>query len=156
FPVENPLRAAALGPRLLTATSVIGRYVEVLAFPVHLRSDASFDEIPLVRSPLDPGFAAGIVAIVGLLAVAWRGLRPGDAAGLAPLLALGPLAVVANLLQPIGTIYGERLLYLPALGLAGLVVAGSGAVRLGAAAATLVAATLVLLGARTWHRERVY
>jgi protein O-mannosyl-transferase len=156
FPVENPLRAADLGPRLLTAISVLGRYAGVLAWPVHLRSDASFDEIALVRSPIDLGFVVGLAAIVALGAATWRGLRRGEASGMAALLALGPIAIVANVVRPIGTIYGERFLYLPAIGVAALLVAGRGSVRLGRAAPALLVAALALLSARSWQRERVY
>jgi Flp pilus assembly protein TadD len=114
--LDNPLAVLPALPRLLTAVHVIGMYALRLAVPLRLSADYSYDQIAAVRTPLDPGFLAGaavIVTVVALAAWAWRRL-PALALGLG-VLALG-FALVSNLVVTIGTIMGERLLYLPSIG----------------------------------------
>jgi tetratricopeptide (TPR) repeat protein len=74
-------------------------------------------------------------------------------------MALAPWAVVSNLFVPVGTIFGERFLYLPSVGFCILLAMGCGAVAervprrlLGVAVATL----LIVWAARTVIRNRVW
>ncbi len=64
---------ATLGTRLLTAVALVGRGVALLAAPVVLSPDYSFDAIPVVRSVLDWRFLATAAAF-GLLA--WGFTKP--------------------------------------------------------------------------------
>lgn len=154
FAVENPFASAPFTTRTLSALHVLGRYAFVLAFPVRLRSDASYDEIPAVSSPLDAGAIAGAALLLALAAAAVVGLRRRSPVAIAALLALAPLGVVSNLAFPIGTAYGERLLYVPALGLAGLACAG--APFSARAAKPALALALGLFSWRTLRREAIF
>jgi len=139
---DNPLVTAPLGPRLATALTVIGKGLALLLFPLSLSPDYSFDAIPLVRSPLDPRFL-GTLAL--LVAVGWLLLRARTVArtqgsghvsadtfepdGSGSLEAFPRPSVMflgavwyavallpsANILVTVGTIFGERLLYLPSV-----------------------------------------
>jgi len=122
--LDNPLALLPTLPRLFTAIAVIGRYALRLVFPLWLSADYSFDQIPAVATPLDPGFLAGLTVMVATAAALWWARRraPAIALGLG-LLAL-TFAPVANLAFPIGTIMGERLLYLPSAGFCLALAAG--------------------------------
>lgn len=165
--LDNPLGALAPGPRLMTAVKVVGLYALRLLFPLWLSADYSFDQVAAVTSPLDPAFLGGLAVIVGVPAAAWWARTR-----LAPLaLGLGVLAltfaVVSNLVFLIGTIMGERLLYLPSAGFclalgAAIVRAGGGvdgpgrARRWPTALVALLGVVVVLYGARTIARNRVW
>lgn len=115
FPFDNPL--VSVGPLvgLSTAMVVVGKGALLLLAPLSLSPDYSFDAIPVVASPLDPRLwvlVAGVSILVWVLAtgrargtvfplaVAWYGLA---------------LLPTSNLLVRVGTIFGERLLYLPSV-----------------------------------------
>lgn len=114
--IDNPAAGAPWPLRLITSVVVIGRGLCLLVAPVTLSPDYSYRAIPLVTSPLDPAFlltmvvvaAAAVRMVLGyrshplwVFAAAWCGIS---------------LAPTANLLFPIGTVFGERLLYLPSMG----------------------------------------
>jgi tetratricopeptide (TPR) repeat protein len=127
----------------------------LLVLPATLSPDYSYDALPIVETPLDPRFLASTAALVAL---AWAALRARQRM---PVLAFAVLwygAAVfptSNLVIPVGTIFGERLLYLPsvafclaAAALAARFVAAAGpAFRRVALGAGLAAAAL--LTART-------
>jgi tetratricopeptide (TPR) repeat protein len=121
--VDNPLAHQPTLVRLMTAVAVVGKGLALQAFPSGQSPDWSFDAIPLVRSPADLRFLAAAAVLAAWL---WAGLRLRRSAPIV-LLALGwyvaALSPAANFLFPAGTIFGERLLYLPSAGLA--LLAGS-------------------------------
>jgi protein O-mannosyl-transferase len=114
--LDNPIVSLPLLQGRWMALHVLGRYALLLAAPVRLCIDYSYNAIPTVRTLLDPGAALGLVVLAGCVsgtAVAWK-RSPGTAFSLAWIgIALLP---VSNLLLPIGTIMAERLLYLPSVG----------------------------------------
>ncbi len=152
--LENPLPHVATWPRLLTAVAVLGRGLALLLVPATLSPDYSFDAIPLVGSALDPRFLAS-AGVLGLLAaVAWSAVRARSwpVLGFAVLWYAAAAFPTSNLLVPVGTIFGERLLYLPSVAfcvaagaLAGRVLADPRPAlrRVAAVAALAVAALLV-------------
>jgi tetratricopeptide (TPR) repeat protein len=113
---DNPLAELALPWRLTNALQVALRYAALLAFPRRLSYDYSYDQIPLLDSLGDP---AALAALLLSGCVAWLALRSYRASH-ALFFALGftllTFSLVSNLVMPIGTILGERLLYLPSLG----------------------------------------
>ena len=150
---DNPLVDASVGTRILTALMLIGRGLAVLAVPITLSPDYSYDAIPVVTSLLDWRFLA-TMATFGLVgaALAWRPLRRSV---LPMALAWYGIAVLltSNLLVTTGTIFGERLLYLPSV--AFCLAAGAGAVWLAARArAELVALAVVVLAALSLQTAR--
>lgn len=158
-PVDNPLVEGSFWTARLTALGVIGRELGLLVFPLTLSADYSYRRIPLVAfPPRTVGEGVPLVAVAGLvlaLVFTWRARRVSSAVPF--LVAFSALALLpaSNLVVLIGTIMGERLLYLPLVGFAGaagLLVCGSR--RAGAVSTALVAAVLVACACRTWARNR--
>jgi tetratricopeptide (TPR) repeat protein len=151
--VNNPLTTAEPLARIFTALRVAVRGAWLLIWPARLSADYSFDQIPVSASTPGAadlaalGFAA---AYLGL--VIWSARRFPMA-----MFALSWSAVsylmVSNLIFPIGTIFGERLLYLPAIGFCLLLAAGLAQMARRSqtarrAATGLALAILALYGAR--------
>jgi hypothetical protein len=154
--VDNPILGADFLTGRLTAIKVIGRYLWLLVWPARLSIDYSYAEIPLAR-----GIAADWIAWISVLAVC---------AGIASLYRFNRAALflaafgvvtflpVSNLVLPIGTIMGERLLYLPAVGMLGCatVVICAIAQRVAAprAAPVFLGIVIAVFAARTWTRNQ--
>jgi tetratricopeptide (TPR) repeat protein len=156
--VDNPEIGAGFLAARLTALKVIGQYVLLLLFPLHLSSDYSYNEVPIAGVGDPVSWIAPIAIAAVLAAVVIRRRRD-------PVLFFGAgwfgvaLLPVSNLLVIIGAIKAERFLYLPAIGFAfacaALLERAAGAQagrrdREVVAAAVLV---LVLFGLRTVVRN---
>lgn len=120
--LDNPLVAATAASRLLTAVAVLGKGVLLQVVPLGFSPDYSYNAIPLVRSLADPRLlgALGIIGLMAVLLVKYQRQRVIPMALAWYVLAILP---ASNLLVTSGTIFGERLLYLPSVGfclLAGL------------------------------------
>jgi tetratricopeptide (TPR) repeat protein len=133
--VDNPIsQPDSWLSGFLTAIKVIGRYLQLLVFPHRLSSDYSYNQIPLYGEPghfaqdIEAWVALGVVVGLIGLAVAWRRTQPLFAWGVGLFFLMQLLT--ANLLFPIGSIMGERFLYLPSVGFA--VVAAQAILWLGA------------------------
>ncbi len=162
--LDNPLAAAPLGPRLLTVLVVAGRYLSLFLWPTPLSPDYSYDQIPLATSPLDGRVLLAILLWGSLFTLALRSFfRERGAVGFAVGFTLFTFLPVSNLLVPIGTIMGERLFYLPSVGLCWLVGLGWEAVwsrfhrthlRWAVCAAILLAfMAQTLRYTRVWHDD---
>ncbi len=116
--VDNPLAHLPTGERMLTAIAVIGKYAGLLVLPYRLSADYSYDQIPAVTSLFNPGFLVGALVGAGVLFVVVQATRRRWAAawGFGAVFLVLTLLPVSNLFFPIGTVLGERLLYLPSLG----------------------------------------
>ncbi len=112
----NPLAAAALGPRLLTAAAVFGRYLWLLVFPVPLSADYSFNQIPVLASLWTAAFLISAVALVSLIVGAAWAARRSPPLFFCGVFFFATFSLTSNFIRPIGTIMAERLLYLPSLG----------------------------------------
>lgn len=115
--VEGPFLGAPAAHRVLTAVSVLGRYLWLMIVPLNLSADYSYDQIPRVTSIADAGFLAGLLVTLSgaALALGCRRRLPAFAAGLCVFFVA--LLPVSNLPFGIGVIMAERLLYLPSFGL---------------------------------------
>ncbi len=114
--IDNPL--VALDPlwRWLNALRVALRYGALLLAPLELSYDRSFDAIPLATSLADPRLWLDLgIALLVAGALLWGARRSREVA-LGAAFALVTFSVVSNTVLPIGTILGERLLYLPSVG----------------------------------------
>jgi hypothetical protein len=172
----NPLIRSAGADRWLMPLVLMGRYVAVLVAPYKLSLDYGGGVIgPSVRYH-EPYFYLGIAAVIGWL-VAFVALikvgacRPGRTggppltirstlAGLALFALLGvalTFGMVSNLLALIGTIFGERLAFMPSAFLAvlaGLVVAGIAAgARRWVLACVLALVAMGSVGTVTYARQ---
>jgi len=116
----NPTASAPAGLRIATALKVQALALWLLLVPFHLSADYYYDQIPVVASLSEPGAIAGLLVAMLLAALAvvlWR----RRLAFFWLMLALLTYGVVSNIPFPIGTIFGERLLYLPSVGFCALV-----------------------------------
>ncbi len=159
-PVSGFLYGEPLYIRLLTFLKVLQKVARLLLFPIALSPDYSFNQIPIPRG-FDRSVLAGVfVALIcgAGFVHAWNTPRRFLMVSWAFLIYLP----VSNLLMPIPLLLGERTLYVPSIGLA--VVLGdwlaseplrrAGRKRL--AAGALVAAIILLWGARTVARVPVW
>jgi hypothetical protein len=133
FPfTDNPIAAAGFVTGRLTALAVMGRYAWLLAWPAKLSCDYSYAQIPLARGTAVDVAAWLTVAGVGVAAVV--GSRRNRARLFVAALALVAFLPASNLLFAAGTIMAQSHR------------------RMAAGVATL--AIVILLGARTWTRNR--
>lgn len=127
YELENPLAPLPVLPRVWNAALILVRYTGRIAFPLELTADESAWSLPLVggRSPLAL-LGVGLLATAAILALARFSRKTPAAFGL---LFFGVAFLPAsNLLFPIGTLFAERLAYLPSAGLClvlGLAISGS-------------------------------
>jgi tetratricopeptide (TPR) repeat protein len=160
FEVENALFPLDPLPRAVNACVILFRYLGRTVVPLHLSADESAWSIEVVsgRSPLAIG---AVLLLAGITAAAlWR-LCSRSPLALGFLFFCLTFLPASNLLFPIGTIFAERLAYLPSAGLclaAGALIAGSAASlpALTPRRSRLVAAAVLLLGARTIVRNSVW
>ena len=153
------LEGSTFSGRFLIMAPAALVWLEWMIFPLHLSADYLPNEF-VPRAVLGGPQIAGLLAVVALLAAAYRARNraPGITVGVAWMCVTA--AVAANLVFPTGVILGERLAYLPSVGAA--VAAGAlwellQPYRLRWAATVAV---LGLLAARSleripvWHDER--
>jgi tetratricopeptide (TPR) repeat protein len=117
FELENPLAPLPPVQRAINACAVFVRMLGRLAFPLRLSSDESAWSIrPLgLASPLAWAAALLLAALAG--AAVLRLDRPGRSVPALGFLWMAAAALPAsNLLFPTGTIFAERLAYLPSAG----------------------------------------
>ena len=112
---DNPLVGAPLVTRLATAWMVAGKGVVLHVLPVTQSPDYSFNAIPLAQGFGDPRtLLAAAFTLVGAGVLALRSVR-GSVAPLAAAWYGVALLPVANVLLITGTLFAERLLYLPSV-----------------------------------------
>jgi len=154
-PIDNPMSLTNPARRILTALWIQVLYVCKTVFPLTLSADYSYREIPLVMSLRDSRAWYGL-ALLG--ASGWAFVRiPAMRAGIA-IWAIAFLPT-ANLLMTIGTTMGERLAYVPSIGI--VLLAAQGLRRI-PGTAVVAAAVVLAFGARTfvrngdWHDADVF
>ncbi|CAK9010500.1 unnamed protein product [Durusdinium trenchii] len=124
-PHSNPIAVHVdRGVRLRSYALLHGIYMKLLVFPNFLSYDYSFDAIPLVLDASDCRLLLPLVAYQGffmLLALSLSVLHPHKQASEAPIVGMAILLLsfvpMSNILFPVGTMIGERLLYIPSAGL---------------------------------------
>lgn len=120
--VDNPMIVLPAGERLVRAWALLGRYVGLALLPLRGGADYSLGSVGLAEDLGAPdtrlylALATGLAALTAWGVVRWR--RPVAFFGL---WFFAGFAVTANLLFPIGTVFADRLDYLPSLGVLGLV-----------------------------------
>lgn len=152
--VDNPLGLVPDGSRVLSAVAQLPRYVLLVIAPVHLSPDYTYNQIPTISGPLNLWFVTGVLLLFGCaLLLRFRWNRPEGFAVAIFWMALLPLS---NLFFVVGTNFGERLLYLPMVGVGLLFGRGYTMLenrlgfRYGLAA---VVAIGIAMGARTVYRN---
>lgn len=112
---DNPLVGAAPGIRLATALAVVGQGVGTLLVPAVLSPDYSYAAIPLAQGLLDPRVLGAVALMAGAVWAAWRLRERAPWVGVAVAWYGLTLLPGSNLLVLVGTIFGDRLLYLPSV-----------------------------------------
>ena len=158
FELDNPLAPL---PHLLRAANglwLLLRYAAKTFVPVGLSADHSAHALDVIASLADPRAAAGLAGVLGLVAASLAAARKRPLVALGLAFFLGTFLPTSNVLFPIGTIYGDRLAYLPsagllaaAAGLAGALPALSGGFR-----AALLGVVLVTYAGATVARNEVF
>lgn len=146
--------------RAFNACKLIAKYVWLVLWPKEQSIDYSFSAITVSPEWTNPEPLAGIILVAAMLVLGLVKLRRSPALGWGLLLFLGCTIFTSNMLMPIGTVFAERLMYLPTLGAAvvlGLVldalVGGKASGRANPVGLLLVVVGLGLLGVRTWERN---
>jgi hypothetical protein len=154
-PIDNPLLELGVAARVANALLLSLHYLWLLFFPLQLSYDYSWGQFDLIASPTDPRLllvGVGVLAIVAALFASRRSKHLFF--GMAFYwVAFFP---VSNTIIPIGTIFGERLVYLPSVGfclaLAAALRALAGALVPGAASSRAFAAVVVVaVGVFGWR-----
>ena len=143
--IDNPSSLISAPQRILTALWVQCLYVFKTFLPITLSADYSYKQMPLVMGLEDWRAWAGLALAGGALVLALDRRFRGAVLAYAIL-----FSATANVLSPIGTIMGERLVYAPSLGLA--LLAGIFLARW-RHWKTALAAVALLFGARTAVRN---
>ena len=153
--LDNPLIGASFLVSRLTAVKVLAKYLALFLWPATLSSDYSYSQILLVHGSFLDWLACALIAAVAVGAMLQARRRP-----LVFFLAgFGFVCIlpVSNLVFLLGSIMAERFLYLPAIGLAGIVVMLVFALGHQAKRAwltpTILCVAIAACGARTWRRN---
>lgn len=166
---DNPLVNAGFWTARLTAIKVIGHFLGLFLWPAHLSADYSFNAVPLfggqasnwedVKALIALAVCLAAAALIAILAVRARPIEKPLLFFLAFFfIALAP---TSNLIVMIGSMMAERFLYLPCVGLAGLVAAAIHSLRQRSAlrpralpmASAAVAVACFALAVRTYARN---
>ncbi len=112
--VVNPIVRAEGAARWLVPIEILGRYVGLLIAPIHLSLDYGWRVTYWTVRWDQPWIYIGLGAIVAWAAGMIAAIRMRDRAAAFSLVCLAMLwGLVSNIPMLIGTIMGERLLYLP-------------------------------------------
>jgi protein O-mannosyl-transferase len=160
FEVENPLAPLSAWARSANACAIFLRYLWRLAVPLRLSSDESAWSIR-VLTPRDVLFWAAPALLVVLVIAALLRLRQRSPAALGFLFLCIAALPSSNLLFPTGTIFAERLAYLPSAGfclIAAAWIVGSAPAfaALSRPRAAALAGVVLLFAARTLARNPVW
>lgn len=113
--MDNPIVAATSGGvRFATSMLVLGKYLWLLAVPLTLLSDYSFNAFPLPQSG-DPLAMLSLALHLGLLGWALWQLPRRNALAFCVLAYFSAILLYSQLPAVIGTLMGERLIYTPSL-----------------------------------------
>ncbi len=145
--VDNPLASAPMAGRVLTAPVLLAKYTGLVLWPRTLSADYSYNQIPIPGS-LDFRVIVGLAVAMALRAPA---ARQRGAIAFAAMAFLLPLSGFLHIAFPLGTLFAERLSYLPMLGAALLIALALGALP---RRSVLLAALLVAFAVRVVARNR--
>jgi protein O-mannosyl-transferase len=116
--LDNPLIQEPLLVRLATGVTLYARILHLFVVPWGQSSDYSFNELPIARSLGEPAALTAFLLLAIMTIGAFRTLRSSPALGFGLLFFLFGFGPLSNIPIAHGTIFGERLTYLPSVGLA--------------------------------------
>lgn len=154
-PLDNPLAGLSTPQRLVQAVVVAWRYLGLLILPYKLSADYSYNAIP--TADLFPLALPSLLLMLGAVTLLlYQYLSHPGLRSLSALWMLLAFAPVSNMAFAIGTIFAERLLYLPSLGFCLVFgVALDQVWNAGQRRLSLMVFALLVLGfmSRTWVRN---
>ncbi len=113
--MDNPIVAASgIAERSATGFAVLWRYIQLLLWPNPLLCDYSYNHFPLVQWNHWSAWA-GLVAVAAISALGIVGFLWRQAPGFCALAWLLSIGLYSQLATPIGTLFGERLAFVPSL-----------------------------------------
>ena len=115
--LDNVLINTETSLRMANAFKIIAKYLWLVLWPKNLSVDYSKSAIDVSQHWTDPGPLTGLILVSVLVIVGLAKLRTSPAFAWGILLFVGCATFVSNMFVPIGTIMGERLMYLPSAGL---------------------------------------
>ncbi len=115
---NNPIANSPVDERVATALGVFLRYCGLLLFPVKLVSDYSYKSLQIYDSIWYPAPIFAFFLIGALFASAIYFRKRNLLFPLSFILFFFPYILISNIFFSIGTIMGERLMYLPSAGFA--------------------------------------
>lgn len=154
--LDNPLIGVPAAERFVNALALLGRYVFISLVPLHLSADYSFAVLKPLPLWLSPEAWVWMYFLALMIFLALRRIRSFDAVSFFALWFLLGFAVTSNVLFPIGTIFAERLSYLPGIGLAGLLAVALREVSGMPLRRVLIAFFLIFFAARSALQNEVW
>ena len=120
--------------RLLSYGFIHAKYFQLLVFPLELCYDYSLTAIAIVREVYDVRCLFTLAGYTGIAACMQYSVRAFTSAGgknlvICLALMIVPWLPASNILFPVGTVIGERLLYTPSVGFVLFVVAGMSRIK---------------------------
>jgi len=160
FELENVLDPLDPFERAANACVILFRYIGRILLPIHLSADESAWSIEPVEV-FSALAIAGVLLIAALLALSIVRLASRSPAGFGFLFFVLAILPASNLIVSIGTVFAERLAYLPAAGLflpAAVLAAGSAESwsAIGPRRKAVFLVAVLLLSARTIVRNSVW
>ena len=153
--LDNPLTLLPAHLRVFNAVRIAWKYVGLLVFPATLSCDYSYNQITLYSGL--GHLLLPLLATAGAIALwVWTIWKRNAGLVVAGAIYFAGFAATSNIFTRTGTIFGERLAYLPSAGfclLAALVLAGLASHHRTLALAALATA-VAAFGARTIVRNR--
>jgi tetratricopeptide (TPR) repeat protein len=117
---DNPLIKEAPLDRTLNGFILLGKYLYLSFVPGTLVRDYSFSQQQVFHTVFDAEVVVYLTLTFVFVLLACQGIKRREKAGFCALFFFVAFLITANLLIPIGTIFAERLAYLPSLGVAGM------------------------------------
>ena len=155
-PYVNPLIKSTSRDRLLMPIVLLGRYTRLLIFPTTLSVDYGGSIIGAVVRPGDSYLYLGLIALLVwfvLFIIAWRRKHLEL---IFCLLSLGiSYGMIGNIVSLIGTIFGDRLMYMPSIFFLLIVSMGLASLHKGVAITLLVLISLAA-SVRTFTYARLW
>jgi hypothetical protein len=118
--IDNPLISLSLVERAYAGLLLLGRYVIISIVPFQLSADHSFNHLGSCFDHDSMASGGYFLVSIAVLCAAWSS---NHAVAIGARWFLAAFLLTANILFPIGTVFGERLSYTPSIGLMVMVAA---------------------------------
>ena len=113
--IDNPLKYQ--DSRILSAFVLLGLYLKLMFLPLNLSPDYSFNQLGGLLELPNTEAIAYLALVIIILALAVSLLLNKSVVAFGSLWFFISFIITSNVLFPIGTIFGERLAYIPSIGI---------------------------------------